>query len=156
MFAEHQGQALKADGKTDSRKFRAAEVTNQTVVTTTGGDRILRAKAAGHHLKGRFGVIVESSYHAGINRVVDVECLDMPLDLVKVGLTTDTEIVQHGWCINGDLLAARDLAVEDTQRVAGVAAPAIGAETGQLPFEKINQCFAISRSTFRAAEGVDL
>ena len=58
---QHQSNTLQSDGKPDGRHGRAPKLFNQSVITPTGSDGILRAEMGTGHLKGGEAIIIEAA-----------------------------------------------------------------------------------------------
>ncbi len=114
------------------------------------------SQASGDHFESGLGVIVEAPDHARIDRKLHVEFLKIAFDLVKMGVATVTEMIKHSRCRDSCVLTARHFAIQNPQRVVGVASLTVCAEDIESLLQEFDKCLTVARTTLRTAERVDL
>src|SRR5262249_24671403 len=120
--------ALHAHRKTDTGRWLAAQLGDQTVITTTGTHGILCTRGLVDPLEDRAGVVIEATHQARIDLVRHTYVPQHRAKRIEVLTRLLVEMLSKQRRPRDNLLHIRVLAVQDTQRVAFQTALAVGIQ----------------------------
>jgi hypothetical protein len=123
---------------------------DQAVVTTAGTDRPLRAEAIGDPLENRQVVVVEAAHQARVDREGLAGVAQHLLHALEMRQRLGAQVIDQLRRAENQFLQRRVLAVEDAQRVAVQAPPAVLVEQFAVLLE-----IAISSARWRASARAD-
>ena len=157
VFPHEQGKALHAAGKTYARHIRAAEGGDQAVVPASSGHGALSPYAAGNHLEGGAGIVVQPPHQAMIDLEGHALSPEMAEYRVKVRGTFRTLVLQHDRSPGRVFPACGNLAVQHAQGIGFHAAAAVFTQAGGIKaLQPVTQNLSIGGTAVRTAQGVNL
>src|SRR4029077_8421805 len=110
----------------------------------------------GHELERRMRVVVEPTHEPRVHPVIDTETAEPGADLIEEIARFSVEVIGKGRRIARHPLIRFLLRIEDTQRVAFEAPPAVLRQFGDPSREIGNERLAVGGAARRVAQGVEL
>ena len=80
----HQGEPIKAHGKSDAGRWSTTKLLNQAIVAATGTNRTLGTQCLSDPLKNRSIIVVETANNRGVDPVCKPEVSQQLAQFVKV------------------------------------------------------------------------
>jgi hypothetical protein len=128
---------------------------DESVVATPGQDGVLASQVAGHELKGRTLVVVQSADEEGILLEINVKLYEVLPDIVEMFVTLVAEVVKNGRNDLGvELSAGLVLAVQGSEGVLVQPTVTVLAEIIPVGFEDFNEFLHVLRPTARTTDGI--
>ena len=134
----------------------APELRHQAVVTAAGADRVLGAQRIGDPLEHRARVVIEPAHQPRIERYsIPARVQSCAHSASKCALRLRIQVsVSSG----AAAISAHPgiLAVQDAQRIAAEAPPAVLIQRALVLREILHQLLAVRAARLRRAQGIDL
>src|SRR5579863_162911 len=140
----------------DSRRRLTAELSDEPIVAAAGAYGILRSKCVGDPLEDRAAVVVQAADQPRVDAIADTDRVERGAERSEVLARLRIQMIGEERRARNDRAHFGILAVQDAQRIAVEAPPAVAVQRALVRLEVADQLLAVDAPRLRRAEGVDL
>src|SRR5579859_1057545 len=155
LLLQQHHDALLPHRPADAGDAGAAQLLHQAVVAAAGAHRALRTESIRGPLEDRARVVIEPAHQMGLGMILDAGALEVRAQGLEMRLRFRIQRVEQQRRPGDDPLHVRVLAVEDAQRIAVQAPPAILIQGGFMRAEISCELVAIGGARGGGAERID-